>query len=421
MLVRLLLLRQALHHAVPLFSLYALLFDAAGLDLARISALFVLWSVAGLVLEVPSGMLADRWSRRGALVADGLLTGAGFAVWLLAPGFAGFATGFVLWSGGGALASGALEALTYDGLAAHGAAAAYPRVLAALETTAQLAQVPAALAATLLLTAPDGAPGPGTYAVAGWVSVAVCGASAAVSLAVPHRFGPAGPGSDSRAGAGGSAGHSGGGSAGRSAGGGADRSGGGGRTDSADGPAGTRDDGVLAGLRLAWRTRGLRVPLLAVAAVGGIDAAEEYFPLQAAASGVPVELVPVALLAVPLAGAAGSAAGGWLAGRPALAVPAMLGSAAGLALSGVATPVGPLALLGCWGLFQAVKVVTGARLQDAITGPARATVTSVAGLGTELVGIAVFGIWALGGPVAAAGLCAAAALLLVPYRAAARR
>lgn len=391
MLVRLLLARQALHHAVPLFSLYALLFDAAGLDLARISALFVLWSVAGLVLEVPSGMLADRWSRRGALVADGLLTGAGFAVWLLAPGFAGFATGFVLWSAGGALASGALEALTYDGLAAHGAAAAYPRVLAALETTAQLAQVPAALAATLLLTAPDGAPGPGTYAVAGWVSVAVCGASAAVSLAVPHRFGPAGPGS------------------------------GAGRSDSADGPAGTGDDGVLAGLRLAWRTRGLRVPLLAVAAVGGIDAAEEYFPLQAAASGVPVELVPVALLAVPLAGAAGSAAGGWLAGRPVLAVPAMLGSAAGLALSGVATPVGPLALLGCWGLFQAVKVVTGARLQDAITGPARATVTSVAGLGTELVGIAVFGIWALGGPVAAAGLCAAAALLLVPYRAAARR
>ena len=389
MLVRLLLLRQALHHAVPLFSLYALLFDAAGLDLARISALFVLWSVAGLVLEVPSGMLADRWSRRGALVADGLLTGAGFAVWLLAPGFAGFATGFVLWSAGGALASGALEALTYDGLAAHGSATAYPRVLAALETTAQLAQVPAALAATLLLTAPDGALGPGTYAVAGWVSVAVCGASAAVSLAVPHRFGPAAPGVGDRDGDGGA----------------------GGRSDST----------VVAGLRLAWRTRALRVPLLAVAAVGGIDAAEEYFPLQAAASGVPVALVPVALLAVPLAGAAGSAAGGWLADRPVLAAPAMLGSAAGLALSGVATPVGPLALLGCWGLFQAVKVVTGARLQDALTGPARATVTSVAGLGTELVGIAVFGVWALGGPVVAAGLCAAAALLLVPSRARARR
>lgn len=369
--MRLLLLRQTLHHAVPLFSLYALLFDAARLDLSQISALFVIWSVAGIVLEVPTGVLADRWSRRGVLVADGLLTGAGFAVWLLAPGFAGFAAGFLLWSAGGALASGALEALTYDGLAAHGATAAYPRVLAALETAAQLAQVPAAVAATLLLGDPDVAP---AYAVAGWVSVAVCGASAAVSLAIPHRFPPAAPG-------------------------------------------GGDGGGVAAGLRIAWRTRGLRVPLLAVAALGGIDAAEEYFPLQSVTSGVPVTLVPLALLAVPLAGAAGSAAGGWLASRPVLAVPAVLGSAAGLALSGVATPVGPLALLGCWGLFQAVKVVTGVRLQDAIAGQARATVTSVAGLGAELSGIAVFGAWALGGPAVAAGLCAATALLLVPTRA----
>lgn len=390
--MRLLLLRQVLHHAVPLFSLYALLFDTAGLSLAEISALFVIWSVAGMALEVPSGVLADRWSRRGALVGDGLLTGAGFAVWLLAPGFTGFAAGFVLWSAGGALASGALEALTYDGLAAHGAAAQYPRVLAALETAAQLAQVPAAGVATLLLVGPDGAAGPQAFAVVGWVSVAVCGASAAVSLAVPHRFPSAAPGSGPGSDPGGS-----------------DGSDGGGDSDS-------DSDSVVAGLRIAWRTRGLRMPLLAVAAVGGIDAAEEYFPLQAAASGVPVAVVPVALLAVPLAGAAGSAAGGWLAGRPLLAAPALLGSAAGLALSGVATPVGPLALLGCWGLFQAVKVVTGARLQAAITGPARATVTSVAGLGVEVCGIAVFAVWALGGPVAATVLCAAGALPLLPAR-----
>jgi hypothetical protein len=46
--------------------------------------------------------------------------------------------------------------------------------------------------------------------------------------------------------------------------------------------------------------------------------------------------------------------------------------------------------------FQAVSVVAEARLQDAITGPARATVTSLAGLATELASVAVFAAYAAG-------------------------
>jgi hypothetical protein len=63
-----------------------------------------------------------------------------------------------------------------------------------------------------------------------------------------------------------------------------------------------------------------------------------------------------------------------------------------------------------------VLVVAEARLQDRITGPYRATLTSVAGVGVEMAALLVFGAWALGGalgvavvvigvvPVAAAGL-----------------
>ena len=45
-----------------------------------------------------------------------------------------------------------------------------------------------------------------------------------------------------------------------------------------------------------------------------------------------------------------------------------------------------------------------ARLQDRITGPHRATITSVAGLGIELAALLVFAAWAVGGPVAVAVL-----------------
>jgi hypothetical protein len=74
-----------------------------------------------------------------------------------------------------------------------------------------------------------------------------------------------------------------------------------------------------------------------------------------------------------------------------------------------------------YGLYLAVLVVAEARLQHRITGPHRATVTSVAGLGIELASLPVFAAWALGGPVAVAGVVVAvvpvvAAGLRVPVR-----
>src|SRR4051794_6535916 len=97
--------------AVPIYPLYALLFTDAGMSGAQVSALFAIWSAVGILAEVPSGALADRFSRRGCLVAAGVLQAAGYAAWMLLPTFGGFALGFVIWALGGSLASGAQEAL----------------------------------------------------------------------------------------------------------------------------------------------------------------------------------------------------------------------------------------------------------------------------------------------------------------------
>ncbi|HZE31865.1 MAG TPA: MFS transporter, partial [Actinoallomurus sp.] len=111
------------------YPVYAVLFADAGLSAAKISSLFLLWSVTGFVVEVPSGLWADVFSRRLLLIVAPALTAAGYALWTFFPSYSFFALGFVLWGTGGSLRSGALQALVYDELERAGAAGAYARLI----------------------------------------------------------------------------------------------------------------------------------------------------------------------------------------------------------------------------------------------------------------------------------------------------
>ncbi|RBY77710.1 MFS transporter [Geodermatophilus sp. TF02-6] len=351
----------ALSELVPFYPLYALLFLDAGLSDAQVSGLFALWSVTGFLTEVPAGALADRWSRRGVVVLSGVLQAAGFALWTVAPTGSAFAAGFVLWGVGGALVSGAAEALVFDGLADVGAQAVYARVNGWMTAAELLVQLPTAAGATALFAVGD-------YPLVGWASVAVCLAAAGLALRFPEP--PRTPDDDGE-------------------------------------PAG----GTLRlGLAQALRRPDLRLVVLAVALLGGLDAVEEYIPVMARSWDVPAVAVPPAAVAVALAGALGAALGGRAAQLSTRGLLALL-AASGALLAGAAVWAHPpaLALLAaCYGLYLAVLVVAEARLQERIAGPYRATVTSVAGLGLELASLLVFGAWALGGPVAVAAVFLAA-------------
>jgi MFS family permease len=135
---------------VPIYPLYALLFADTGLSDAEISVLFALWSAVGIVAEVPSGALADRFGRRPSLAVGALVQAVGYASWVVFPGFLGFAVGFVAWGLGSALASGAQEALLHDGLASVGAAEHYARVQGWVGSAGLIVQVPTAGIATVL-------------------------------------------------------------------------------------------------------------------------------------------------------------------------------------------------------------------------------------------------------------------------------
>ena len=370
---------------MPVYALYAVWFGASGLSEAQISALFVIWSVVGLVVEVPSGALADRFSRRGAVVAAGLGQAVGYAVWALWPTFAGFALGFALWAIGGSLDSGAREALLYDALAAAGAQARYARLIGATTAAGLLAEVPAAGLATLLWSV-------GGFTAVAWASVGTCLLAAVVATRLPETRPDPGSGPD--------------GSTDRSTDGSTD-----GRTD--DDESGYRA-ALRAGIAEAAARPAVRALLVPVAVLAGVDAVEEYFPLLAADWSVPTGFVPLAVVATSVAGAAGAALAGRVAGWSRWRLAAVVaGAGAALAVAAaLAVPAGMVLVAAFYGAYRMVLVVLQARLQDRIGGPARATVTSVAGLATEVVGIGVFAAWAVGGvwPVVVAALAVAALL-----------
>jgi MFS family permease len=353
---------------VPLYPLYALLFTTNGLSVAEVSALFAIWSAIGLLTEVPSGALADRFSRRGCLVGAGVLQAAGYVAWVLLPGFPGFALGFVLWGFGGSLASGAKEALLYDGLVAAGAEEHYARVAGWVAAMELVAQLPAAVAATLLFTA-------GGFPLVGWVSVGTCLAAAGIAAVLPE---PA-PG------------------------------------DAGDGTGYLAT--MRAGITEAARTPGVRAVLVAAAMLAAFDGVEEYFPLLVAGWGIPAGVVPLAVVPIVLGGTVGAALGGAAGRLPRWTLGAVLGAAMVLlAGAGVAAhPAAVAAVAVFYGGYRAVLVVVDARLQERIASRSRATVTSVAGLGTDLATFGVYATWTVGGAslLAAAGLLIAFALPLL--------
>ncbi|GAB3840221.1 hypothetical protein GCM10029963_08480 [Micromonospora andamanensis] len=171
---------------VLLYPVYALLFADTGLSVGQISSLFVIWSLASIVLEVPSGAWADATSRRRMLCLAPLCTAAGFALWTLAPSYPAFAAGFVLWGAGGALASGATEALVFDELDRLGAADRYARVIGRARTAGTVAVL-----GSIVLAAP--VLGFGGYPAVGAASVAACLLAAAVAVRFPEDRRPAGP------------------------------------------------------------------------------------------------------------------------------------------------------------------------------------------------------------------------------------
>lgn len=97
-----------------IYAVDKLLFLDRGVNLSQIAILMFLWSVMSMALEVPSGALADRWSRRKIIVLSGIFYSLCYLIWIFSHSFWGFLLGFFFRTLGGVFSSGTLQAYVYD-------------------------------------------------------------------------------------------------------------------------------------------------------------------------------------------------------------------------------------------------------------------------------------------------------------------
>jgi len=105
---------------VLVYPVYMIMLEAWGLDFLQLSLILSIWAIPVVILELPSSMLADRWSKRKLLSLGMALKAIGYSVWIAFPGFIGASVGFVLWGCQEAFCSGTRQALLYERLAALG-------------------------------------------------------------------------------------------------------------------------------------------------------------------------------------------------------------------------------------------------------------------------------------------------------------
>jgi MFS family permease len=91
-----------------------LFYQDNGLSMQQIFMLKSIYSVAMVIMEIPSGYLADVWGRKKTLILGSLLGAGGMAMYSFSYGFWAFATAEVILGIGYSFISGADSALLYD-------------------------------------------------------------------------------------------------------------------------------------------------------------------------------------------------------------------------------------------------------------------------------------------------------------------
>jgi MFS family permease len=328
---------------ILIYPLYQLMFVARGLSVGQISLLFVIWAAVSLAAEIPTGLLADRYSRKNLLAVGQLIRAAGYGLWLIAPTFWGFAGGFALWGIGGAFSSGTFQALLYDELEVAGEQAHYVRIYGRAQSWMLTGDLVATVAAA-------GAVGFG-YTIIVVASVAAVIVAAGVAWSIPE----------------------------------------------APKRELIREEHYLRAVRdglvvAAHNGMVLRVALLAAFLAAIYGSLEEYTPLYFRSAGAPLALVPILVGVLVLVSLVASIAAHRFERLGTTAFMGILGIS-GAALVGAGVLVG-VAGLGLMMVFfftiKVLEVIFGGQLQHNISGKLRATTTSVAEFMTGVLSIGVY-------------------------------
>lgn len=345
----------------PVYAVYTLWFNDNGITTSQISTLFLVWAVIALVLEIPSGALADRVDRRKLLGAAFAIRAVGIGTWLVWPTLPGVFIGAALWATHDALASGSWEAMIHDQLTAVDAADRYGPVMARIGQFSNLGVAAGTVVGAVLLRFGV------EIVVLGWLTIAAHGATIAVVTSLPDTRPVLNAGQSDQT------------------------------TAAPTGAFAAWWTTMGAGLAEAGRS-GVLLRLIGLGAVlEGLFLIDEYVPLLTRARGGSDQAAPILVLVVWI----GLLVGGEVAARrpdlPGRALgPALIVAMAVTAMAFVGDMVWTLALVAIgYAVLETAWITTDARLQERTSDTSRATVTSVRGFGSACVSMVMLAVIAI--------------------------
>ena len=98
------------------YSIEKLFMTTIGFDMAMIGVMAAVYSVMSVTMEVPSGILADRWSRKGVMILAAVSIAISGAIGAISYSVPIFLLSAVFWGFFDAFASGTAESMIYDSL-----------------------------------------------------------------------------------------------------------------------------------------------------------------------------------------------------------------------------------------------------------------------------------------------------------------
>jgi MFS family permease len=105
-----------------------------GINFTNLSIILAIWSACILVLEIPSGILADKVGKKSTVVFAKLAYSIGIIIFALVPNLWGFVIGVIAFGINESFMSGAQESLLYDNLKDFGKEKLFGKILAIATT-----------------------------------------------------------------------------------------------------------------------------------------------------------------------------------------------------------------------------------------------------------------------------------------------
>lgn len=127
-----------------------LFYQDNGLSMSQIFLLKSIYSIAMVVMELPSGYMADVWGCRKTLISGSILGTLGILIYSISSSFGSFVVAEIVLGVGFSFISGADSALLYDSLKAEGREDEYIRYEGSITSFGNFAEALAGIAGGLL-------------------------------------------------------------------------------------------------------------------------------------------------------------------------------------------------------------------------------------------------------------------------------